>query len=85
MYLLTVARQRLGKNVTATTNTHTREELLEVSFSIWPVSYQMKVSDQFIPELLLSIHIRFIFIRIRILNGNNAYVCSSAMSVISTV
>jgi hypothetical protein len=36
-----VARQRIGRNVTALTNTHaTLEELLDASFSIWPVSYQ---------------------------------------------
>jgi hypothetical protein len=38
-----VARQRLGRNVTAVTNTHaTIEELLDVSCSMWPVSYQGK-------------------------------------------
>jgi hypothetical protein len=38
-----VARQRLGRNVTAVTNTHTTiEELLDASFSMWPVSYQGK-------------------------------------------
>jgi hypothetical protein len=38
-----VARQRLGKNVTAITNTHaTIEELLDASFSMWPVSYEGK-------------------------------------------
>jgi hypothetical protein len=36
-----VARQRLGKNVSAVTNTHaTIEELLDESFSMWAVSYQ---------------------------------------------
>jgi hypothetical protein len=36
-------RQRLGRNVTAVTNTHvTIEELLEASFSTWPVSYHGK-------------------------------------------
>jgi hypothetical protein len=36
-----VARQRLGRNVTAVTNTlATIEELLDASFSVWPVSYQ---------------------------------------------
>jgi hypothetical protein len=40
---LIVARRRLGRNVTAVTNTHaTIEELLDASFSIWPVSYQGK-------------------------------------------
>jgi hypothetical protein len=38
-----VARQRLGRNVTAVTDTHsTIEELLYVSLSMWPVSYQGK-------------------------------------------
>jgi hypothetical protein len=36
-----VARQRLGRNATAVTSTHaTIEELLDASFSMWPVSYQ---------------------------------------------
>jgi hypothetical protein len=40
---LTVARQWLGKNVTAVMNTHIIiQELLDVSFSMWPVSYQGK-------------------------------------------
>jgi hypothetical protein len=35
-----VARQRLVRNVTAVTNMHaTIEELLDASFSMWPVSY----------------------------------------------
>jgi hypothetical protein len=38
-----VARQRLGRNVTAVTNTHaTGEELLDASFSMRPVSHQGK-------------------------------------------
>jgi hypothetical protein len=38
-----VVKQRLGRNVTAVTNTHARiEELLDASFSMWPVSYQGK-------------------------------------------
>jgi hypothetical protein len=38
-----VARQRLGRNVIAVTNTHaTIEELLDASFSMWPVSYHGK-------------------------------------------
>jgi hypothetical protein len=38
---LIVARQLLGINVTAVTNTNaTIEELLDASFSMWPVSYQ---------------------------------------------
>jgi hypothetical protein len=40
---LIVARQRLGRNVTAVTNTHaTIEELLDASFSMWPVWYEGK-------------------------------------------
>jgi hypothetical protein len=40
---LSVARQRLGRNVTAVTNAHeTIEDLLDASFSMWPVSYQGK-------------------------------------------
>jgi hypothetical protein len=36
-----VARQWLGRDVTELTNTHaTIEELLDASFSMWPVSYQ---------------------------------------------
>jgi hypothetical protein len=38
-----VARQRLDRNVTAVTNKFsTIEELLDASFSMWPVSYQGK-------------------------------------------
>jgi hypothetical protein len=45
----TVARQLLGKNVTAATNTHaTVEELSEESFSL------RSTCDEFFPELLLS-------------------------------
>jgi hypothetical protein len=37
---LIVARQRLGRNVIAATNAHaTIEELLDASFSMWPVLY----------------------------------------------
>jgi hypothetical protein len=40
---LIVARQRLGRNVTAVTNIHAKiKELLDASFSMWPVSYQGK-------------------------------------------
>jgi hypothetical protein len=53
---LIVARQRLGKNVTAETNTHaTIEELLHASFSMRHASYQRKVDDQFFPELLVGL------------------------------
>jgi hypothetical protein len=38
-----VARQQFGRNVTVVTNTHaTIEELLDGSFSMWPMSYQGK-------------------------------------------
>jgi hypothetical protein len=38
-----VARQRLGGNIAAVTNTQaTIEELLDASFSMWPVLYQGK-------------------------------------------
>jgi hypothetical protein len=53
-YTPIVARQRLGKNVTAATNTQASiEELLDASFSIRAVSYQRKVGDYFFPELLV--------------------------------
>jgi hypothetical protein len=40
---LIAARQRLRRNFTAVTNTHaTIEELLDASFSVWPVSCQGK-------------------------------------------
>jgi hypothetical protein len=43
VYPSLVARQRLGKNVTATTNTHaTMEELFDTSFSVRSISYQGK-------------------------------------------
>jgi starvation-inducible outer membrane lipoprotein len=46
VYPPVVARQRLGKIVTATTNTQkTIEELLDASFSMQSMSYQMKVGD----------------------------------------
>jgi hypothetical protein len=41
-----VARQQLGKTVTAATTTHrTVEELLDASISVRSVSYQMKLGD----------------------------------------
>jgi hypothetical protein len=43
VYPHNVARQRLGRNVTAVTNIQaTIEELVDPSFSMWPVSYQGK-------------------------------------------
>jgi hypothetical protein len=47
VYPLIVARQKLGKNVKAATNTHvTIEELLDTSFSLRSVSCQRNVDDQ---------------------------------------
>jgi hypothetical protein len=55
-----VARQRLGKNVTAATKTQTTtEELLDASISMQSVSYQRKVSDWFLAELLIFQCLRF--------------------------
>jgi hypothetical protein len=46
VYLPIVARQRLGKSVTAATNTHaTVEELLDATLSMRSVLYQRKVGD----------------------------------------
>jgi uncharacterized protein (DUF486 family) len=43
LYPTIVARQRLGKNITSTTNIHaTIQELLKVSFSMLSVFYQGK-------------------------------------------
>jgi hypothetical protein len=58
MYPAIVARQWLGKNVTAATNTHaTIEELLVASFSMWAVSYRGKVGYSLLPELLVCFFI----------------------------
>jgi hypothetical protein len=56
-YPTLVARQQLGKNVTAAMNTQgTIGELLNTSFSMRSVSYQRKVGDYFFPErLVLSV------------------------------
>jgi hypothetical protein len=46
MYPPLVARQWLGKDVTAAISTHAKiEELLEASFSMLSVSYQRKVGN----------------------------------------
>jgi hypothetical protein len=51
-----VARQRLSRNVTAVTNTHaTIEELLDASFSMWPVSYEGKYANSSSQNFLLNI------------------------------
>jgi hypothetical protein len=55
VYPLAVARERLGKIVTAATNTPaTIEELFDTSFSIHPVTYKREVGDKFFTELLVS-------------------------------
>jgi hypothetical protein len=54
MRLHIVARQPLGKNVTAAMNTHAIiENLLDALLSIRSVSYQRKVGCLFFPELLV--------------------------------
>jgi hypothetical protein len=54
-----VARQRLGRNVTAVTNTHaTIEELLDASFSMWPLSYQGKWSISSSQDRLCGLVVR---------------------------
>jgi hypothetical protein len=42
---LIAARQRIGKNVIAETNTQAKIELLDVSFSMPSVSYQRKADE----------------------------------------
>jgi hypothetical protein len=50
-----VAMQRLGRNVTAVTNTHaTIEGLLDASFSMWPVSYQAEKAITFSQNFLFT-------------------------------
>jgi hypothetical protein len=54
VYPLIVARQWLGKIVTAATNTHEITiEVLDASFSVRSVLYIMKVGDYFFPELVV--------------------------------
>jgi hypothetical protein len=63
----TVARQRLGRNVTAVTNKHaTIEELLDASFSMWPVSYQGKQA--------ISSSQNFLFFCYLLMTGFNRYI-----------
>jgi hypothetical protein len=52
VYPPAVARQRLGRNVTAATSTHPIEELLDASFYLRSLAYQRYVGDLFFPELL---------------------------------
>jgi hypothetical protein len=56
---LIVARHRLGRNVTEVTNKQaTIEELLDASFTMWPVSYRGKLaissSQNFLLKLLFN-------------------------------
>jgi hypothetical protein len=53
-----VARQQLGKNVTAATHA-TIEEFLDASFSMRPVLYQKKIGDSFLLELLVFTAFQF--------------------------
>jgi hypothetical protein len=48
VYLLAIARQRLNKNITETTNKHATVEQSDASFSMRFLSYQRKV-DNFFP------------------------------------
>jgi hypothetical protein len=60
---LIVARQRIGRNVTAITNTHpTKEELLDASFSMWPVSHQGKQANSYFSNFLLYLH--FLYLKV---------------------
>jgi hypothetical protein len=59
VYPPTVARQGIGRNVTAATNIHaTIEELLDASFSMWPVLYQGKWAISSYRNFLYFIKIR---------------------------
>jgi hypothetical protein len=50
-----IARQWLSRNVTVVTNTHaTIEELLDASFSMWPMSYQGKYAISSSQNFLVS-------------------------------
>jgi hypothetical protein len=55
VYPPTVARQRLGKNVTVSTNTQATEESLDAPFYMRSVSYQRKEGGWFFPEILVHI------------------------------
>jgi hypothetical protein len=55
-YYNIIARQRLGRNVTAATNTHeTTESLLDKSSSMLSVPNQRKIGITFCPELLSAL------------------------------
>jgi capsule polysaccharide export protein KpsC/LpsZ len=60
--LLAGARQRFSKYVPPATNTHgTIEKLLDALFSMRSAEFQMKVREQFLPEILVSF---FLFLKI---------------------
>jgi hypothetical protein len=62
LYPPIVAMQRLGGNVTAVMNTHTKiEELLDASFSMWPVSYQGNCAISSSQNFLFVIVLMFLF------------------------
>jgi hypothetical protein len=53
-----VARQRPGRNIAVVTNTHaTIEELLDGSFSMWPVSYQGKYAISSSENFLYNLYV----------------------------
>jgi hypothetical protein len=63
-----VARQRLAKNVTAPTNTHTTiYKLLDSLFCVRSVSYKRKVGDYFFLELLVWICLIYFLLFFRFL------------------
>jgi hypothetical protein len=75
VYPLTFARQRLGKKETAATNTHIKtEKLIDASFSMRSVSYQIKVGDRFFQELLIYSYLTILsVVRLqRAINGRGA-------------
>jgi hypothetical protein len=55
MRLLMFARQQLGKDVTAVTNTLAIVGVLNASFSMLSVPYKRNVDVQFFPELLVNV------------------------------
>jgi hypothetical protein len=63
VYPAIVARQQLGKNVTAAMNTHILEKLFDAWFSMRSVLYQWKVWIYFFPELLVVLWLSLIYFR----------------------
>jgi hypothetical protein len=54
MYPHIVARKRLDKNLTATTNTRNNRRVVDALFSMWSVSYQRRVHSLCIPLSFLG-------------------------------